>query len=162
MTFDERYEQLAQEGRIYGEIEKEKIRLLDVPQIRDEIIATLKGIPDLTCELCDALDALGYCSSESAIPAHEIAPLTPSQVAVGVAVTTRSCPEQVYNIHGTKAADGREAVGAVKKMCDLSSSFCQCTEHNRTVGDGFIAGNRYFPAKLFNRLDLHNIVTSHS
>ena len=99
MTFDERYEQLAQEGRIYGEIEKEKIRLLDVPQIRDEIIATLKGIPDLTCELCDALDALGYCSSESAIPAHEIAPLTPSQVAVGVAVTTRSCPEQVYNIH---------------------------------------------------------------
>ena len=49
MTFDERYEQLAQEGRIYGEIEKEKIRLLDVPQIRDEIIATLKGIPDLTC-----------------------------------------------------------------------------------------------------------------
>ena len=32
MTFDERYEQLAQEGRIYGEIEKEKIRLLDVPR----------------------------------------------------------------------------------------------------------------------------------
>lgn len=106
MTFDEHYEQLRQQGLIYGEIEKEKIRLLDVPQIREEIIETLKTVPDLTCELCDALDALGYCSGECAVACHEIMPLLPQQVAVGVAVTTRACPEQVCNSRdqGTRKA----------------------------------------------------------
>ena len=97
MTFNARYEQLKSEGKIFGAFPKERILTLDVPQIRGEIITRLSAVDGVTCELCDALDALGYIAGEFVIPAYEIAPLLPQYRAVGVAVTTRSCPEQVFH-----------------------------------------------------------------
>ncbi len=98
MNFEKQYEQLKAEGRIYGAIPKERIRMLQVPRISKEILKALRGVEDITCELNDAMDNLGYCSSVSVIPSAEIPPLDNSYRAVGIAVTTRSCPEQVYHI----------------------------------------------------------------
>lgn len=98
MTFDEQYEQLKKVGKIYGGIAKDRIRMLTVPRISGDILEKLRRVEDVTCELSDALDGLGYCSSISVIPSVEIPPLSPGYRAVGVAVTTRSCPEQVYHV----------------------------------------------------------------
>lgn len=98
MLFDEEYEKLKAEGKIYGGISKDKIRMLTVPRISTDILHKLRQVEDVTCELSDAMDNLGYCSSVSVIPSAEIPPLSPEYRAVGVAVTTRSCPEQVFNI----------------------------------------------------------------
>lgn len=94
MTFDEEYKKLKEEGRIFGAFPKEKICVLNVPQVRSEIIEKLTAVDGVTCELCDAMEELGYISGGFAIPASELAPLEPHYQVVGVAVTTRSCPEQ--------------------------------------------------------------------
>ncbi len=98
MTFEEQYQKLKANGKIYGAISSDRIRMLSVPRIPSNILEKLRKVEDVTCELSDAMDALGFCSSISVIPATEIPPLVPSYRAVGIAVTTRSCPEQVFNI----------------------------------------------------------------
>lgn len=102
MTFDEQYEQLKSTGKIYGAVPKERIRMLTVPRIRKDILEAFRAVEDITCELSDAMDNLGYCSSVSAVPSTELAPLDKASRAVGVAVTMRSCPEQVFNIRDRK------------------------------------------------------------
>lgn len=89
------YEELKKAGRIYGQIEPEKIRVLDVPRIPAEIRMRLGAVADLTCELSDSLDRLGYQIGICTVPSKYIFPLKSEYCAVGTALTQRSCPARI-------------------------------------------------------------------
>lgn len=133
MTFDEQYMQFQAVGKIYGAIPKERIRLLTVPSISKDILEFLRNIEDVTCELSDAMDYLGYCSSISVIPSSEIAPLCSNYRTVGVAITTRSCPEQVYKVEERALRKSQMFVRDVPYLADrdniwvVDAKGCACS-----------------------------------
>ena len=45
------------------------------------------------------------------------------------------------NAHFPKTGDGGQTVRAFQKVSNFCNTVRQRTEHNRTVGDGFVAGN---------------------
>lgn len=92
MDSDELYERFKAEGKIYGFVSRENIRMLSFPRVPVEIIDRLKPVKDLTCLLADILYYLGYIDGRAVVPAHVLKPLDPECKVVGTAITQRNIP----------------------------------------------------------------------
>lgn len=79
----------------YEKIKIDKFKVLEINRIPKHIIDSLKKVEDITCELSDALDRLGYQIGKSIIPSNVLFPLKNNYRVIGTAITQRSCPEQV-------------------------------------------------------------------
>lgn len=87
---EKEYEEYKKSGRIWGVIDKERIRKIKFPRIPKEIIDGFKALEDdLTGTVSDILDGLGY---NKVIPANDLHPLLPGKLIVGTAITLRSIP----------------------------------------------------------------------
>ena len=91
----ELFDRLKAAGKIYGTIEPERFKTFEVKRIDKAILADLRKVEDLTCELSDALDRLGYRMGRCTVSGEEICPLSPVFRAVGTAITQRTCPERI-------------------------------------------------------------------
>ncbi len=89
------FDELRAAGKIYGAIEPERFKTFEVKRIDRAILADLRKVEDLTCELSDALDRLGYRMGRCTVSGGEIRPLSPEFRAVGTAITQRTCPERI-------------------------------------------------------------------
>lgn len=92
---EQTFEALKAAGRIYGTIAPERFKTFDVKRIDPKIIADMKTVEDLTCELSDAMDRLGYRMGRCTMDGQTIRPLSPEYRAVGTAITQRTCPERI-------------------------------------------------------------------
>ncbi len=95
MNTKEIYETLVSEGKIYGALGRERFVKLEVARIPKEIVESFKKVPDITCELSDSMDRLGYSIGKCTIEAGVISPLKAEYRTVGTAITQRSCPEKI-------------------------------------------------------------------
>jgi 4-hydroxy-4-methyl-2-oxoglutarate aldolase len=98
------YEKLAQEyleydrqGRIWGNVPRERIRKIKFPRIGKHIIEQYLLLDDLTSTISDVLDSLGLIG---AVPASYLSPLTPGRKLAGTAVTIRSIPVRITPTQG--------------------------------------------------------------
>ena len=64
------------------------------------------------------------------------------------------------NAHFAETGDGGKAVSSFQKMGDLCGSFGKGTEHDGTVGDGFVAGNGDFSPEGSRFCKFHNAALS--
>lgn len=94
--FDAEYAVFKNNGKIYGGIEPERIAVLSVPRIAEDIRRRLSAVADVTCELSDALDRLGYEAGRCVVSSKDIFPLKPEYSIVGTALTQRSCPARIH------------------------------------------------------------------
>ena len=94
--FDIEYETFKNNGKIYGGIGPERIAALTVPRIPREIQERLSAVADITCELSDSLDRLGYPADRCIVSSKYIFPLRSEYRVVGTALTQRSCPARVH------------------------------------------------------------------
>ena len=60
------------------------------------------------------------------------------------------------NAHFAETGDGGKAVSSFQKMGDLCGSFGKGTEHDGTVGDGFVAWNCKFSVEICKFFYFHN------
>ncbi len=91
----EKYEELKRANKIYGTLPPERFAKFDVPRLSRDIRERLATVPDITCELSDSLDRLGYQIGLCTVPSHKIFPLKFEYSVVGTAVTQRSCPARI-------------------------------------------------------------------
>ena len=121
------YEEYKAAGRIWGVIDKERIKKIKFPRIPKEIIDGFKELDDdLTGTVSDLLDALGY---NKVITASDLKPIEPGHVAIGTAVTLRSIPIEKTCTQGLHDKDfikmaSREVnylVGDAGGMTEMSS-----------------------------------------
>ena len=97
------YEEYKANGRIWGVIDKENIKLIKFPRIPKEIIDGFKALEDdLTGTVSDILDGLGY---NKVIPAHALKPVEPGHLLVGTAITLRSIPIEKTTTQGLRDHD---------------------------------------------------------
>ncbi|HWU08080.1 MAG TPA: hypothetical protein VN520_17135 [Streptomyces sp.] len=75
--------------RLFGGVPETLISRLDFPRADPAALSFLRGLPDTTCLVADALDALGI---GSVVPASALPPLAPGQAVCGQAVTLRCEP----------------------------------------------------------------------
>ncbi len=85
------YEEYKKQGRIWGGIDKEKIRRIKYPRVEKSIVEEFLKLDDLTSSISDILDSLGICG---AIPASYLSPILPDRKMAGPAITLRSIPER--------------------------------------------------------------------
>lgn len=104
------YDALQAQGKIYGSIAPERFKTFDVKRIDPKIIADLKQVEDLTCELSDAMDRLGYRIGFCTVDGAAIRPLSPDYRAVGTAITQRTCPEIIRKDEPDKKMKSRMSV----------------------------------------------------
>jgi len=88
---DKEYEEYKAQGRIWGDIPKDRIRKLAFPRVEPRIVAEFLEMDDLTGMVSDLLDSIGLCG---AIPASYLAPIVSDKKLVGTAITLRSVPER--------------------------------------------------------------------
>ena len=85
---DESYEEYRKQDRIWGVIEKSRIKKIKFPRIPKHIIEEyLELEDDITGSISDILDSLGY---RKTVPASYLSPIIPGKTIVGTAVTLRS------------------------------------------------------------------------
>ena len=89
------FDDLQARGKIYGTIAPDRFRTFEVKRIDKAILDDLRKVEDLTCELSDALDRLGYRMGRCTVSGQDIHPLSPEYRAVGTAITQRTCPERI-------------------------------------------------------------------
>ena len=92
---EQTFEALKAAGKIYGTIAPERFKTFNVKRIDPKIIADMKTVEDLTCELSDAMDRLGYRMGRCTVDGQAIRPLSPAYRTVGTAITQRTCPERI-------------------------------------------------------------------
>ncbi len=83
------YDEYQKQGRIWGGIDKERIRKIKYPRVDKSIIDQFLKLDDLTSTISDILDSMGICG---AIPASFMSPILPDRKMVGPAITLRSVP----------------------------------------------------------------------
>ena len=133
------YEELKAQGKIYGFLPKENIRAFDIKRIDKEIINKLKGLNEVTSELSDALDNLGYCSGMTLVPSTILAPLYAGCRAVGTALTQRSCPEKIYNIRERETRMAKMDAWDVPYLAEpgdiwvIDAKGCECSHFGVTA-----------------------------
>jgi len=85
------YEEYRKAGRIWGVIDKEKIRKIKFPRTSRAVIEEFLKIEDMTTSVSDVLDSMGI---RGAVAASHLKPVIPGKKIVGNAVTIRSIPER--------------------------------------------------------------------
>ena len=73
--------------KLTGRVPADRIRSLAIPRISPDILSRIGKLEDLTGNLSDAMDQLGFLG---ALPALEFKPTLPGQRMVGQAVTVRN------------------------------------------------------------------------
>ncbi len=96
------YDEYQKQGRIWGGIDKERIRKIKYPRVDKSIIDQFLKLDDLTSTISDILDSMGLCG---AIPASFMAPILPDRKMVGPAITLRSIPERKTTTQGYNDKD---------------------------------------------------------
>lgn len=103
------YEQYKAEGRIWGSVAPEQIKVIKFPRTPRNIIEEFKKIPCLTPTVSDVLDSLGI---NGIVAGYIIKPVIPGSVAIGNAVTMRTLPTK--KIPTKSYADGDKHKFAVR------------------------------------------------
>ncbi len=85
------YAEYEQQGRIWGGIDKERIRKIEYERVSQAVIQQFLELDDLTSTISDILDSLGL---NGAIAASYLKPVIPGKKIVGTAITLRSIPER--------------------------------------------------------------------
>jgi 4-hydroxy-4-methyl-2-oxoglutarate aldolase len=85
------YEEYQKQGRIWGQVPKERITKIKFPRVSQDIVKQYLAIKDLSTTVADILDSLGI---RGAVAASHLRPLIPNKRMVGTAVTVRSVPER--------------------------------------------------------------------
>ncbi|PBC56558.1 RraA family protein [Rhodococcus sp. ACPA1] len=90
-TLASEYDEYLAEGRIWGLVDRERIKKIKFPRVPKEVVDRYLAIEDLTTSVSDVLDSLGIIG---AVPASFLKPLAPGQQIVGPAVTIRNLVER--------------------------------------------------------------------
>ncbi|MBW6493311.1 MAG: RraA family protein [Burkholderiaceae bacterium] len=85
------YDDYDKEGRIWGEVPRDRVKSLDFPRVSKEIRQAYLGLKDLTTGVSDCLDKYGICG---AIAQSHLPNLIPGKRIAGTAVTLRNIPER--------------------------------------------------------------------
>lgn len=85
------YEAYKKQGKIWGGIDKERIKKIKFPRVGKNIVRQFLKLHDLTSTISDILDSMGL---KGAIPATYLSPILPDRKMVGTAITLRSLPER--------------------------------------------------------------------
>jgi 4-hydroxy-4-methyl-2-oxoglutarate aldolase len=88
---EKEYEEYSKQGRIWGDIPKDRIKKFAFPRVDDRTVAEFLEMDDLTGMVSDILDSMGIYA---AIPASYLAPIVQDRKLVGTAITLRSIPER--------------------------------------------------------------------
>lgn len=87
---EKEYQEYLEQDRIWGVVDKERIKKIKFTRISTDIINEFKAFEeDVTGTVSDILDILGY---KKVISASYLKPILPSKLVVGTAVTLRSIP----------------------------------------------------------------------
>ena len=90
-TVADEYDEYLTAGRIWGLVDRHRIKKIKFPRPSKELLDRYLAIKDLTTSVSDVLDSLGIVG---AVPASYLAPLAPGQRVVGSAVTIRNLVER--------------------------------------------------------------------
>ena len=90
-TVQEDYDQYAADGRIWGQVPKERIKKIRFPRASTEMRQGFLSLDDMTTSVSDILDSLGVAG---VVPGSHLPALLPGKRMVGTAVTLRSIPER--------------------------------------------------------------------
>ncbi len=90
-TLASEYDEYLAEGRIWGLVDRERIKKIKFDRVPKEVVDRYLAIEDLTTSVSDVLDSLGIIG---AVPASFLKPLAPGQQIVGPAVTIRNLVER--------------------------------------------------------------------
>lgn len=90
-TVASEYDEYLEAGRIWGLVDRERIKKIKFPRVPKAIIDRYLAIDDLTTSVSDVLDSLGIAG---AVPASFLKPLAPGHKVVGPAVTIRNLVER--------------------------------------------------------------------
>jgi len=90
-----------------GKLPREQIRMLELPQLPQDIINAFKALVDLTSTVSDAMDELGIVG---VIPACVLPPVTTGTRIVGPALTVRNI-QRTAQIHKAAAHDKTNTQG---------------------------------------------------
>ena len=85
------FEELQREGRIWGDVPKERISRIKFARYSEELRARFLAIADLTGVVADILDSIGL---RAVVPAAHIGPVIKGKRIAGTAVTQRFIPER--------------------------------------------------------------------
>ncbi|MEU6641948.1 RraA family protein [Saccharomonospora sp. NPDC046836] len=85
------YDEYLAAGRIWGLVDRERIKKIKFPRVPQEIVKRYLAVTDLTTSVSDVLDSLGIAG---AVPASYLSPLAQGQRVVGPAVTIRNLVER--------------------------------------------------------------------
>lgn len=97
VSVEEVYEKYKQEGKIWGEVDKEKIKKIKFPRVEEEIRKRFLELDDITPTVSDILDSHGL---KKTVAASHIPPLNTNSKLVGTAVTVRNIPESKTTTQG--------------------------------------------------------------
>ncbi|MBK1789431.1 RraA family protein [Prauserella cavernicola] len=90
-TLAAEYDEYLAEGRIWGLVDRERIKKIKFPRVSQNIVQRYLAVSDLTTSVSDVLDSLGIVG---AVPASYLRPLAHGQKVVGPAVTIRNLVER--------------------------------------------------------------------
>jgi 4-hydroxy-4-methyl-2-oxoglutarate aldolase len=90
-SIEEQYEEYKAAGRIWGQVQPERITKIKFPRVSKDICDRYLALGDLTTTVADILDSVGV---RGAVAATHIGPLVPGKKIAGTAVTLRSIPER--------------------------------------------------------------------
>lgn len=96
-SVEEVYEKYKKEGKVWGEVSKEKIKKIKFPRVEEEIRQQFLELDDITPTVSDILDSHGL---EKAVAASHIPPLSTDSKLAGTAVTLRNLPENKTTTQG--------------------------------------------------------------
>ena len=85
------YEEYKKQGRVWGQVPRERIRKIKYPRVSPEIVQQFLQMEDLTTTVSDVLDSLGV---RGAVAGSFLRPIIPGRKLVGTATTVRSIPER--------------------------------------------------------------------
>lgn len=85
------YDAYAAEGRIWGQVPKDRIKKIRFPRASAEVRNGFLSLEDMTTSVSDVLDSLGVAG---VVPGSHLPGLLPGKRMVGTAVTLRSIPER--------------------------------------------------------------------
>lgn len=94
---DKEYQLYKEQGRVWGQVPKERIKKIKFPRVEQHIIDEFLKINDLTTNVSDVLDSIGI---NAAVPSSYISPIITGKKIVGPAVTLRNIPERKTTTQG--------------------------------------------------------------
>lgn len=94
---DKEYQLYKEQGRVWGQVPKERIKKIKFPRVEKHIIDEFLKINDLTTNVSDVLDSIGI---NGAVPSSYISPIITGKKIVGPAVTLRNIPERKTTTQG--------------------------------------------------------------